>query len=473
MSSGDSIQLEMNFTPPVGNRFRRELDNAGFVLLFEQAAPARDNDLTAAAERLRALEEAVLAVPGEMRTGLALTDCRFSTEAWRPTEYAAGLSADNRDRHLLYLSGRNDTPERFREQLQLARAQKFPNLVIPSGGHLRGDDRRRVQHRYYRDALELIPEAVKAGFFCGGVVNPFCYTPWSLLPTYRKLENKFATGAEFVVTQAGWDMLRLQALRWYLCGLELYFPTLARLVLLTPEKVEGILGGDLPGVTISDDFRKILETELRFSNAQFEAAQYRRLELQVAGCRLLGFSGVQISGVEVPGRIASVGERVNSALEEFESFDAWLEAYNSHLAMTEMAPKPRTFALYDRLLHRAQPEIIPPSRDPGVPQVTLWEKLGYYFRRFWFSRADRQHDERALLKRLFAGCRNCGERCALPACEFRCPAECPKKLREICGGVDPDGNCTVPGVGECVFHRIGRLRYWRKLRRERKEGRTL
>ena len=50
----------------------------------------------------------------------------------------------------------------------------------------------------------------------------------------------------------------------------------------------------------SSDFRKILDKESQFSSNQFESAQWRRLELQAAGCRLLGYSGVQIMGVDTP-----------------------------------------------------------------------------------------------------------------------------------------------------------------------------
>lgn len=87
-------------------------------------------------------------------------------------------------------------------------------------------------------------------------------------------------------------MLKLQSLRWYLTGRSLFYPMIARLILLTPEKVERILAGEYPGISISHDFQRILEKELHYSNTQFEAAQYRRLELQaaVAGCSVSAVS---------------------------------------------------------------------------------------------------------------------------------------------------------------------------------------
>lgn len=114
-------------------------------------------------------------------------------------------------------------------------------------------------------------------------MNPYQYTGWSLMGQYFKLVKKLNSGASFLVTQAGWDMLKLQSLRWYLTGRSLFYPMIARLILLTPEKVERILAGEYPGISISHDFQRILEKELHYSNTQFEAAQYRRLELQAAG----------------------------------------------------------------------------------------------------------------------------------------------------------------------------------------------
>ncbi len=451
------LQLEMNFSPR-GNRLQQALDRAEFVLFIEHAAPAKDNDPAAAADRLRALEQAALEQP--LNCALAITDCRYPTAAWHPVEYASGLSPENRDRHLVYLGGRGESPQHVTELLQLARANTLTNLVVTSGDAVPGEDRRATRRHVFTDSLNLL-ERTAGEFHTGVVVNPFCYTPWSLVPQYRKLVRKFAAGAAFAVTQAGWDMLKLQSLRWYLCERDLFYPTIARLVLLTPEKVDDILSGEIPGVTISPDFRAILEKELRFSRTQFEAAQYRRLELQVAGCRLLGFSGVQLLGVEQPARIRLAAERIGAALEEFTDFGSWLESYNSYLARTEMAPRSRSYALYDRVLHRPYADGPLALRDFGPVQVSRAEKLKYHLRKFFFAHADSQGSERLLLKKLLAGCRNCHRPCRLPRSAFVCPAECPKNLEGPCGGLKLDGSCEVPGVGECVFHRIARIAHWR------------
>lgn len=173
-----------------------------------------------------------------------------------------------------------------------------------TGAGVPGDTPRDSRRRIFTESVEMIRENAgdpRRQFFLGATVNPYQYTPYTLMGQYFKLVKKLNAGASFIVTQAGWDMLKLQSLRWYLSGRSLYYPMIARLLLLTPDRVEQILRGEYPGINISPDFRKILDKELHYSLNQFEAAQYRRLELAAAGCRLLGFSGIQLAGAEVPG----------------------------------------------------------------------------------------------------------------------------------------------------------------------------
>lgn len=458
----NDLQLEINFSERK-NRFRDLLGQGEFVLLIENSSPGRDNDPAAAGERLAALENAVLGFEN-IHAALAITDRSFNVDSWRGAEYAvSALSHENRDRHVVYLSGRDSTRDEVSELIRIAVNGGLCNLVPASGSAIPGDTLRECRRRPFTESIETLRMLRKEeGIFAGATVNPFQYTPYTLMGQYFKLVKKFNAGASFVVTQAGWDMLKLQSLRWYFSGRSLFYPMIARLILLTPDKVERILAGEYPGVNISPDFQKILNKELHYSVTQFEAAQYRRLELQAAGCRLLGFSGIQLAGAEVPGRAKIAAERIAAALREFTSFEHWLEEYNSYLARTEMAPFSSSFYLYDRTLRRPYPrEEIPAANELGEPRVSGLEKLGYEVRRFLFPRADRQPASAGrLLKKLTAGCRTCHV-CRLPKSFYLCPANCPKQLANgPCGGVKANGQCEI-STGECVFSRMVRLAHWR------------
>ena len=455
------LQFEINFAPQTENHFRETLDQGGFVLLIEHNSAGRDNDLEAAKERLRQLESAVLDIKS-LNCALAITDAYSQQDSYRSLDYAMGLNMESRDRHVIYLSGRNTTVESAKELIQFAKAGNFHNLVAVTGDAAYGEGVRETRKRKFLESVHSLKMMNDGNFFSGCVMNPFQYTPYSLYPQYSKLVKKLNSGAKFIVTQAGYDMLKLQALRWYLGERGLYFPTIARLLLLTHEKFDDILNKRYPGIKISNDFRKILEKESQFSSNQFESAQWRRLELQAAGCRLLGYSGIQIMGVDSPAKARTAAERIAGALREFTTFEQWLEEYNAYLAKAEMAPLSSSFYMYDRILHRAYPETPPRMSEIGDLKISRNEKFLYNLRRFFFSHADTQNaNNRRFWKVLTAGCRTCNQ-CRLPSTFYICPEHCPKKAANgPCGGVKPNGDCEI-GNFECIHSYKMRLALWQK-----------
>lgn len=456
------IQLNMTFSER-RNRFRESLEHGEFTLLIESAPPEAVVDPASGAAQLAELEKTVLSVNG-INTALAIPDRGAAEGTWRGIEYAASLPEENRDRHLVYFSGVDTDPAAASALIGVAANAGIPNLVAVSGEAPAGISARDCRKRTFLEstaALRIMGE--REGIFAGATVNPYEYTPYALFGQYFKLAKKFRRGAGFVVTQAGWDMLKLQSLQWYLAGREFCFPAIARLILLSPDRAERISAGEWPGIRISDDFRKILDKELCYSKAQFEAAQYRRIELQAAGCRLLGFSGVQISGAEFPVRARIVAERIAAAIAEYTSFEQWLDEYNSYMASAEMAPFHTNFHLYDRILSRKYPVENPPRMNdiPDEPPTAM-ERVAWRMRRLLFAGADLQDSGHArFLKTLFAGCRGC-DFCRLPRCEFICPELCPKGMTEgPCGGVRADGRCELSD-NECIHSRIVKMARFRR-----------
>lgn len=455
------LQFEINFAPQAENHFRETLDKGGFVLLIEHNSAGRDNDLEAAKDRLRQLESAVLDIKS-LNCALAITDAYSRQDSYRSLDYAMGLNMETRDRHVIYLSGRNTTVESAKELIRFAKAGNFPNLVAVTGDGNYGEGVRETRKRKFLESVHELKMMNDGNFFAGCVMNPFQYTPYALYPQYSKLVKKLNSGAKFIVTQAGYDMLKLQALRWYLGERGLYFPTIARLLLLTHDKFDDILNKRYPGIKISNDFKKILEKESQFSSNQFESAQWRRLELQAAGCRLLGYSGIQIMGVDSPAKARTAAERISGALREFTTFEQWLEEYNAYLAKAEMAPLSSSFYMYDRILRRPYPETPPRMSDIGELKISRNEKFLYKLRHFLFSHSDTQNaGNRRFWKVLTAGCRTCNQ-CRLPSTFYICPEHCPKKAANgPCGGVKPNGDCEI-GNFECIHSYKMRLALWQK-----------
>lgn len=133
----DNLQLEINFSER-RNRFRDALNAGEFVLLVENSSPGRDNDPAASADRLAALENAVLDIKG-INASLAITDRCHTVDVWRAAEYASALSAENRDRHVIYLSGRDTTLNETRNLIDIAANAGNCNIVPASGSVIPGD----------------------------------------------------------------------------------------------------------------------------------------------------------------------------------------------------------------------------------------------------------------------------------------------------------------------------------------------
>ena len=456
MNEENSRQLNMDFAGPGGSdRFRDALNNGRFVLAIEAPAPeAGSTEPAPTTEQLAALEAEVMRVNG-LDTVLVIPD---RGPAWRGIEHAIELPACNRDRHLVYLSGADTDLKEAGRLIRLASSCELRNLVAVSGDAPIKASVRECRRRSFTESTKLLELAKEADLHTGVVTNPFQYTPCAQWSQLMKLDRKIGGGADFIVTQCGWDMLKLQSLSWYLAGNAEYTPRIARLMVLSPARMERVLKGYSPGVRISADFRRHLERELGYSKAQFESAQYRRLELQVAGCRLMGFSGVQIIGAETPARVRIITGRIKQALEEFDNFQQWVEEYNAYLGNADMSPIPDSYQLSDRILYRDMPGDGPVGiNPPGEQESSTWERMSLEARKFFFSRADEQSPGHGrLLKKLLVSCRGCGE-CRLRAHHYVCPETCPKRLSDgPCGGVRADGCCEVAPDSECIHVKAAR-----------------
>lgn len=453
------LQLEMNFERG-GNRFQQCLNDGVFSLLVETGAPALDTEPEHAAERLRRLEEAVASVK-ELPAGLAITDKYHYQECWNIYDFISALPSERRDHHVVYLSGFDIQPQKLLETAKICATSGFRNLVPVSGSIKPGEREHEVRARNYTESvtmLKLLQDQKNPDIFCGVAANPFKYTRDACFAQYYKLIKKLNFGAGFMVSHLGWDIAKLQEMRWYLSSRGMHYPAIARLWMLTRDKLEKILRGEMPGVVLPNSLRKLLESEFRFSSAQFEAAQWRRLQLYAAGCKLLGFSGIQVAGVETPEKLSIAVRRITAGLKELDTFEQWRAAYREHLGQIDLSPYPHSFYVFDKLLSSQHPlQEIPQMRSAEIQTPSASEQIGDYLRRFMFPESDKQApNERYVLKKILAGCHRCSI-CRLPQTMFICPEKCPKGLANgPCGGTRPGGGCEVSAIHECVHLRITR-----------------
>ena len=285
-------QFELNFDSRK-NRFHSVLKKGDFSVFFEINTPAQDCNLSTVLSRLEACT-LVLEETEEFHAGFAITDKRYYPDRYSILNFASELCSKGRDKHILFLSGRGIVQEEMNETINACSQLGFTNIVPVSGGTLLGENLHDIRKNCFTesvDALYHLQESTSNyDVFQGCVVNPFKYTASDLFSQYYKLIKKLNFGANFIITQAGWDLLKHQELRWLLEKREHYVPSLARILFLKPELTESIISGDYPGIHISPDFLSILRKESKFGYTQFMAAQWRRIQIYAAGA---SFSWVQ------------------------------------------------------------------------------------------------------------------------------------------------------------------------------------
>ncbi|HCE44729.1 MAG TPA: hypothetical protein DET40_14400 [Lentisphaeria bacterium] len=463
--SKTTTQMEIDFQKQKsGNVFRDRLNKGSFYVLIEAATPEKKEDFAIAAQRLKAVE-ASLGKYDTLGTGLAITDKTHGSNTWNIADFANELSKDDRDCHVLYISGRNATANDIVDTVARCRSSGFQNVVPVTGDAYFPEGYRKKHKLNFVDSVCTLNTLKSGGdkdfFFAGCTANPFKYTPADLFPQYYKMVKKIKQGAEFIVTQSGWDMMKLQELRWYLEMRELHFPSIARFTLLTTELFEEIFAGKRPGIHISAELRKILLNEAKYGYAQFASAQWRRLQIYAAGAKFLGYTGIQISGVERQEHIATACSKVAEAMREFKSFEDWRDGYLSYLSRADMTPYPYRHFMFNNLFTKAYPELAT-MKKVDLPECGKYEKLHYRMCKLLFSKAHRHSsNEHLLSKKIFTGCRKCSS-CRLPFTQFVCPETCPKGLANgPCGGTRADGTCEFGGK-QCIHAKIFRRASWLK-----------
>ncbi len=158
-------------------------------------------------------------------------------------------------------------------------------------------------------------------FFPGAAVSPFKYTEASQMQQYYKMEKKIACGAEFLITQVGWDWRKSLELFTYMKQAGLNVPVIGNVYLLSTLTPAPRLMHDikLPGCFVSDELLAKVQSE-RIDDHLERAAQ------QVAMYKAMGAAGVDIGGVhdfDMFARILQRAAEIGAGWEQFKENLHW------------------------------------------------------------------------------------------------------------------------------------------------------
>jgi methylenetetrahydrofolate reductase (NADPH) len=329
----------------------------------------------------------------------------------------------------------------------------------------------------YRDLAEgaiaraLAEGSLDAGphdLFLGCAVDPFKRLERDLVPQLLKLALKARAGADFVMTQVGYDPRRQDELLRWMRGAGVDLPVVANAYILSPGVARAFHAGRVPGCVVTDELLALVERHA----ASVDKGRAFCLELaakQLVVARGLGFRGIYLCGNRDADEIRTVLElaathdpgdwralvrdvsfRERGAFHLFEGDGAGLatdepsRAYASTLAASSRR-RARAgvdpFYRFNRLVHRR-------VFEPGTAGFRTWAGV--------YGAVERAHLGRPLhvleqaVKVPLYDCRDCGD-CSLPDVAYLCPeSRCAKNQRNgPCGG-SRDGRCEV-GDRPCAW----------------------
>ncbi|MBW2472683.1 MAG: methylenetetrahydrofolate reductase [Deltaproteobacteria bacterium] len=132
-------------------------------------------------------------------------------------------------------------------------------------------------------------------FLKGVVVSPFKMLEAELVMQYYKLHRKISAGADFVITQLGYEARKFHELLQYMKQHQLNIPVLGNVFIPSLKVVEQMHEGKLPGCLIPDSLYEQIQWEARTVDKGKKARLVRAAKL-LAVLKGLGYDGAQIGG---------------------------------------------------------------------------------------------------------------------------------------------------------------------------------
>lgn len=298
-------------------------------------------------------------------------------------------------------------------------------------------------------------------FFVGGVVSPFKSQESEVMAQYYKLHKKVENGAQFIITQLGYDARKFDEVRRFMDINNLNVPLVGNIFVLSLPVAKMMNKNLIPGCVVTDWLVDTLEVEKSIGNAK-EQQLLRSAKLYAV------LKGLKYNGVTIAGH--GIGyEDVKFIIEKGEELSSnWLE-----LVSEFNYPQENGFYYFEKDeatgLNTNQPV---DTSKTKTGKTTVMDNMFGMVHKMVFSEgavfyplvksAAQKIDNSALekpftkfeylTKTITNECRFCGD-CVMHELSFQCPmSQCAKHQRNgACGG-SRDGWCEVyPGEKKCIY----------------------
>jgi methylenetetrahydrofolate reductase (NADPH) len=162
-------------------------------------------------------------------------------------------------------------------------------------------------------------------FYISAAVSPFKYTEPDCAWQYLKLEKKIAAGADYAITQLGYDSRKMRELRRYMDERGLRTPVFGNVYVLPLGAAKKFNKGEPPGCFASDELVEKIRAEVDASTDKGMAARLERAARMVAIQRGLGFAGSYIGGDHQADRVRWIIKRSEALAPRWEELAEELE----------------------------------------------------------------------------------------------------------------------------------------------------
>ncbi|MGI6065210.1 MAG: methylenetetrahydrofolate reductase C-terminal domain-containing protein [Bacillota bacterium] len=322
-----------------------------------------------------------------------------------------------------------------------------------------GEMNRGLEYPGFKGTIKHQP----SDFFAGAAVSPFKGTEAEQMVQYFKMKKKIESGAQFIVTQLGYDARKFHEVIQFMKLNNLNVPIVGNLYILPFGAAKIMNKNQIPGCVVTDKLVAELDKE-RTAPDKGVGARLLRAAKMYAIMKGMGFDGVHIGGHNIK------YEQVEYIIEKGEELSAnWLD-----LVREFDYPMPNGFYLYEkdektglntetltnrkgrpldtpvqfvyRLSRVVHSLIFEPNKNffglmRGVSKAVDGTGMEKYYH--WLEH---------MAKVMIYDCKDCGD-CALTDVAYSCPmSQCPKNQRNgACGG-SFNGWCEVyPNERKCVY----------------------
>lgn len=294
-------------------------------------------------------------------------------------------------------------------------------------------------------------------FLAGCVVSPFKSTEAEQIFQYAKLLTKVCSGADFIISQLGFDMTKYQELLLFCRENKITLPIMAS-VFIPSMKVAEIMGrGQVPGILFPESLVRLMRQE-RAGQDKGEEARLLRGAKMLAILKQMGYAGVHLGGNNLD--FSKIAFLLDQA-EHYAATTNWQE-----LQQEVDFPAPSTWYFFSGSGQQAHTPSAPSPLFRLNEQIhdSAFTPEGFLFplaQAVSLSADQHQQSRRLftfcehLLKTMLFRCRMCGD-CTLAESSYLCPQSgCPKRMiNGPCGG-SLHGFCEVyPQERLCFWVRV-------------------